>query len=64
MTYALIAFTDKGKALADTIAEALGGECMRCNRPMNLDEWTKTNFKKNKGLIIVGAVGIAVRCRL
>ena len=61
MTYALIAFTDKGKALADTIAEALGGECMRCNRPMNLDEWTKTNFKKNKGLIIVGAVGIAVR---
>ena len=57
----LIAFTDRGKALADTLAAALGGEAVRCGEPLGIREWTDLHFQTGNSLIFVGAVGIAVR---
>lgn len=56
-----LAFTAKGKALADALAAALGGSAMRCNQPLNLAAWTKAAFAGADGLVFVGAAGIAVR---
>ena len=61
MNLFLIAFTDRGKALADALAAALGGEAMRCGEPLGLNEWTAAHFQTGNGLIFVGAAGIAVR---
>ena len=61
MTLAYIAFTEKGKALADALAATLGGETMRCNAPLGLEEWTAAHFATEDGLVFVGAAGIAVR---
>lgn len=61
MTVRLISFTDRGEALANRLAEGLGGEAMRCGRPLSLDAWTAQSFETAEGLIYVGAAGIAVR---
>lgn len=57
----LISFTDRGQSLAETLAHALDGQAIRCNRGQNLDGWTREHFQTGEALIFVGAVGIAVR---
>lgn len=61
MTLRLLAFTDRGLALARTLAEALGGEAARCGAPQSLAEWTAEGFSRADALVFVGAAGIAVR---
>lgn len=61
MKLSYIAFTEKGKALADSLANALGGEAMRCREPLGLNDWTAAHFQTGNGLVFVGAAGIAVR---
>ena len=61
MKLSYIAFTEKGKALADSLANALGGEAMRCGEPLGLNDWTAAHFQTGNGLVFVGAAGIAVR---
>lgn len=61
MKLAYLAFTAKGKELADRLACALGGEAMRCNQPLSLEAWTSAQFADAGGLVFVGAAGIAVR---
>ena len=56
-----IAFTGRGKRLADTLAAALGGETMRCGAPLGLAAWTAACFQMGNALVFIGAVGIAVR---
>lgn len=58
---AFLAFTEKGLALADSLAQALGGSVMRCGKPDSLSDWTQKQFAEADGLVFVGAVGIAVR---
>ncbi len=61
MKLAFLAFTDRGFALAETLAQALGGSVTRCGRPDSLAEWTEKQFAGSDGLVFVGAAGIAVR---
>lgn len=61
MKLAFLAFTEKGFALAGSLAQALGGSVMRCGKPDSLSDWTKKHFANDDGLVFVGAVGIAVR---
>ncbi|MEG1942390.1 MAG: cobalamin biosynthesis central domain-containing protein, partial [Angelakisella sp.] len=57
----LIAFTDRGFALAERLATELGGSATRCGAPLGLAEWTASKFHSTRGLVFVGAAGIAVR---
>lgn len=61
MKLAFLAFTEKGFALAGSLAQALGGSVMRCGKPDSLSDWTQKHFADDDGLVFVGAVGIAVR---
>lgn len=61
MTVRLLAFTDKGLALAQRLAAALGGEAARCGGAVTLAGWTAEAFSNSDALVFVGAVGIAVR---
>lgn len=61
MKLAFLAFTEKGFALANSLAQALGGTVTRCGKPEPLAEWTEKRFADAEGLVFVGAVGIAVR---
>ena len=61
MRLMLLAFSERGEALASRLAEALGGEAARCGRPLGLAEWTARAFVQAEGLVYVGAAGIAVR---
>lgn len=61
MELAFLAFTDRGCALAETLAQALGGSVTRCGQPDSLADWTSRHFFDAAGLVFVGAVGIAVR---
>ena len=61
MKLAFLAFTEKGFALAGSLAQTLGGSVMRCGKPDSLSDWTKKHFADDDGLVFVGAVGIAVR---
>lgn len=61
MKLAFLAFTEKGFALAGSLAQALGGSVMRCGKPDSLLDWTQKHFADDDGLVFVGAVGIAVR---
>lgn len=61
MTLRLLAFTDRGFALAQTLAGALDGEAARCGPSLGLAEWTAESFSQADALIFVGAAGIAVR---
>lgn len=56
-----IAFSARGKALADALAAALGGEAARCGEPLDLKAWTAAHFQTGSALVFVGAAGIAVR---
>lgn len=61
MSVALLAFTDRGLALARTLADALGGQAERCAPDGGLSAWTQRHFPAEDALVYVGAVGIAVR---
>ncbi len=61
MTVRLLAFTDKGQALAARLAAALGGEAARCGGAVTLAGWTADAFAQADALVFVGATGIAVR---
>ena len=62
MTHAYLAFTQKGLALAERLAEVLPGSVDRCGRDgVPLTEWTVQQFAQADALIFVGAAGIAVR---
>ncbi len=61
MKLAFLAFTEKGFALASSLAQTLGGSVMRCGKPDSLSDWTQKHFAHDDGLVFVGAVGIAVR---
>lgn len=56
-----LAFSARGLALAQTLADALGGEAVRCGGPVTLAGWTAEHFAPGAGLVYVGASGIAVR---
>ena len=60
MNARVLAFTDRGIALAERIAEFLGGTAERCAES-GLREWTEAAFREAEALIYVGAAGIAVR---
>lgn len=57
----LIAFSEKGLALARRLAQRLSGSAVRCGREYPLDRWTAEAFSETDALIFVGAAGIAVR---
>ena len=61
MTVRLLAFTEQGLALAETLAEMLDGEVSRCGESCPLDRWTAAAFREADALVYVGAAGIAVR---
>lgn len=61
MKVRLLAFTEKGMALAESLARALGGSAQRCAPPLTLASWTADAFAQADALVYVGAVGIAVR---
>lgn len=56
---ALTAFTERGRALAEQLADALGGTLRPVGQP--LSDWTAECFPACEALVFVGAVGIAVR---
>ena len=56
---ALTAFTERGRALAEQLADALGGTLRPVWQP--LSDWTAECFPACEALVFVGAVGIAVR---
>ena len=58
---AFLSFTDRGEALAEKLAEALGGESTRAGRDLDLRTWTEVAFRERAALVYIGAVGIAVR---
>ena len=55
----LTAFTERGRALAVCLADALGGTLRPVGQP--LSDWTAECFPVCEALVFVGAVGIAVR---
>ena len=57
----IIAFTQRGFALAHRLGSALPARVSRCGQPLSLAQWTKQAFSFADGLIFVGAAGIAVR---
>lgn len=58
---AYLAFTERGRALAETLCAALGGE-VKCTRDgATLADWTAERFGSARALVFVGAAGIAVR---
>lgn len=61
MTVRLLAFTERGYALARRLGGALGGEAARCGAPLGLADWTADAFSQAEALVFVGAAGIAVR---
>ena len=61
MKLCYLAFSDRGLALAQRLAGALGGQAVRCGGPVTLASWTAEHFVTGAGLVYVGACGIAVR---
>ena len=61
MRLAYLAFSGQGYELACKLADELGGTAYRSGQPQNLAEWTEEHFRKEEGLVFVGAAGIAVR---
>lgn len=64
MKLELIAFTQRGKALALRLADTLSGHGHQaaCTRDgLKAEEWAERAFSRSDGLIFVGAAGIAVR---
>ena len=62
MTCAYIAFTARGLALAQKLAEQCPGSVDRCGTgEISLAAWTEKQFAESDALVFVGAAGIAVR---
>ena len=57
--YAFVAFTARGRALAETLRASLGGTL--AEEGVSLADWTAENFPERQALIFVAAAGIAVR---
>ena len=57
----LLSFTERGRALARRLREALGGEADCTRDGAQLRAWTAERFPIARALIFVGAAGIAVR---
>ena len=53
------AFTARGHALAERLADALGGPVRIPSEPLSV--WAEEAFRSREALVFVGAVGIAVR---
>ena len=62
-SYAFLAFTDRGAALAEKLCRRLGGSLTAAHgaADFSLSAWTAENFPRSDALIFVGATGIAVR---
>ncbi|MBQ7714008.1 MAG: cobalamin biosynthesis protein [Oscillospiraceae bacterium] len=58
---AYLAFTERGRALAERLRSALGGEVSCTRDGVKLNDWTAAHFPTAKALVYVGAAGIAVR---
>lgn len=58
---AYLAFTEKGRALAEALCAALGGEVSCTRDGVTLRDWTSRAFADSRALVFVGAAGIAVR---
>ena len=58
---AYLAFTEKGRALAETLCAVLGGEVSCTRDGVALQEWTARAFPNARALVFIGAAGIAVR---
>ncbi len=58
---AYLAFTEKGRALAERLRESLGGETDCTRDGAALADWTAERFATARALVYVGAAGIAVR---
>lgn len=56
-----LAFSDKGFALAQKLAKAMGGTPSRSGQPLCMKDWVQQHFAAGNALVFVGAVGIAVR---
>ena len=64
MNLELIAFTQRGNALAEQLAKTLSGHGHQavCTRDgLKAEAWAERAFSRSDGLIFVGATGIAVR---
>ena len=58
---AYLAFTEKGRALAEALCAELGGEVSCTRDGVPLRDWTERSFGERRALVFVGAAGIAVR---
>ena len=58
---AWLAFTEKGRALAQRLCASLGGEVSYTGDGVSLRDWTGKAFAESRALVFVGAAGIAVR---
>lgn len=64
MKLELIAFTQRGNALAEQLAKTLsdhGHQAAYTRDGLKTEEWAERAFSRSEGLIFVGATGIAVR---
>ena len=61
MRLGFAAFSAQGYALAQRLAQVLGGTATRCGVYCPLRDWIREAFSRYEGLVFVGAVGIAVR---
>ena len=58
---AYLAFTEKGRALAETLRAVLDGEVSCTRDGVSLQDWTARAFFSCRALVFIGATGIAVR---
>ncbi|MBE7009397.1 MAG: cobalamin biosynthesis protein CbiG [Ruminococcaceae bacterium] len=58
---ACLAFTERGRALAQTLCASLGGTVSCTRDGVSLADWTAEAFASCRALVYVGAAGIAVR---
>ena len=58
---AYLSFTERGRALAEKLRAALGGEAACTRDGVRLKDWTASHFPTARALVYVGAAGIAVR---
>jgi cobalt-precorrin 5A hydrolase len=58
---AYLAFTERGRALAERLRGALGGAAACTRDGARLREWTAEQFASARALVYIGAAGIAVR---
>lgn len=58
---AYLAFTERGRMLAQLLCDTLGGEVSCTRDGVSLRDWTAAQFSTARALVYVGATGIAVR---